>query len=141
MGFFPFSTGLVPSSAFPCSPMSWVCSIGPTGFCSRTVTRSLINALPELILQMARDQAANGARVEEKGAGLHLSPMASEVEIAAALNRLLTEPQFKEAARSIGDAIKADIDRSSLVDEMETIAAASRRAGQQPLRRQLQGTA
>ncbi len=72
------------------------------------------------------DQAANAARVEAKGAGLHLSPMASEVELAAALNRLLTEPQFKEAARSIGDAIKADIDRSSLVDEMETIAAAGR---------------
>ncbi|HEX9469355.1 MAG TPA: glycosyltransferase [Bradyrhizobium sp.] len=106
-----------------------------------TVTRSLVNALPQLILPMARDQAANAARVEAKGAGLHLSPMASEVEIAAALNRLLTEPQFKEAARSIGDAIKADIDRSSLVDEMETIAAASRRASQQPLRRQLQGTA
>jgi hypothetical protein len=62
------------------------------------------------------------------------------VEIAAAMNRLLTEPQFKEAARRVGDAIKADIDRSSLVDEMETIAA-GRWASQQPLRRQLQGTA
>jgi hypothetical protein len=56
------------------------------------------------------------------------------------MNRLLTEPQFKEAARRVGDAIKADIDRSSLVDEMETIAA-GRWASQQPLRRQLQGTA
>jgi len=106
-----------------------------------TVTRSLVNALPQLILPMARDQAANAARVEAKGAGLRLPPMASEVEIAAAMNRLLTEPQFKEAARRVGDAIKADIDRSSLVDEMETIAAAGRWASQQPLRRQLQGTA
>jgi UDP:flavonoid glycosyltransferase YjiC (YdhE family) len=89
---------------------------------------------------MARDQAANAVRVEAKGAGLRLPPMASEVEIAAAMNRLLTEPQFKEAARRVGDAIKADIDRSSLVDEMETIAA-GRWASQQPLRRQLQGTA
>jgi UDP:flavonoid glycosyltransferase YjiC (YdhE family) len=106
-----------------------------------TVTRSLVNALPQLILPMARDQAGNAARVEAKGAGLRLPPMASEVEIAAAMNRLLTEPQFKKAARRVGDAIKADIDRSSLVDEMETIAAAGRRASQQPLRRQLQGTA
>jgi UDP:flavonoid glycosyltransferase YjiC (YdhE family) len=89
---------------------------------------------------MARDQAGNAARVEAKGAGLRLPPMASELEIAAAMNRLLTEPQFKEAARRVGDAIKADIDRSSLVDEMETIAA-GRWASQQPLRRQLQGTA
>ena len=106
-----------------------------------TVTRSLVNALPQLILPMARDQAANAARVEAKGAGLRLPPMASEVEMAAAMNRLLTEPQFKEAARCVGEAITADIDRSSLVDEMETIAAAGRRASQQPLRRQLQGTA
>ena len=105
-----------------------------------TVTRSLVNALPQLILPMARDQAANAVRVEAKGAGLRLPPMASRVEIAAAMNRLLTEPQFKEAARRVGDAIKADIDRSSLVDEMETIAA-GRWASQQPLRRQLQGTA
>src|ERR1700738_1463718 len=56
-----------------------------------TVTRSLVNALPQLILPMARDQAANAARVEAKGAGLHLSPMASEVELAAALNGLLPE--------------------------------------------------
>ncbi len=106
-----------------------------------TVTRSLVNALPQLILPMARDQAANAARVEAKGAGLRLPPTASEAEIATAVNRLITEPQFKAAARLLGDAIKADIDRSSLVEEMETIAAAGRRASQQPLRRQLQGTA
>jgi UDP:flavonoid glycosyltransferase YjiC (YdhE family) len=106
-----------------------------------TVTRSLVNALPQLILPMARDQAANAVRVEAKGAGLRLPPMASEVEMAAAMNRLLTEPQFKEAARRIGDAIKADIDRSCLADEMEMIAAAGRRPSQQPLRRQLEGTA
>jgi len=107
-----------------------------------TVTRSLINALPQLILPMGRDQADNAARVEAKGAGLRLPPTASEAEIAAAVSRLIAEPQFKTAARVLGDAIKADIARSILVDEMETIAAAGRRASQQPLRRQLQeGTA
>jgi UDP:flavonoid glycosyltransferase YjiC (YdhE family) len=97
-----------------------------------TVTRSLVNALPQLILPMARDQAGNAARVEAKGAGLRLPPTASEAEIATAVNRLITEPQFKAAARLLGDAIKADIDRFSLVDEMETIAAAGRAAKQQP---------
>ena len=90
---------------------------------------------------MARDQTGNAARVEAKGAGLRLPPTASEAEIATAVNRLITEPQFKAAARLLGDAIKADIDRSSLVDEMEKIAGAGRWASQQPLRRQLQGTA
>src|SRR5258708_13171629 len=85
-----------------------------------TVTRSLVNALPQLILPMARDQAANAARVEAKGAGLHLSPMASEGEIAAALNRLLTKPQFKEPARSIGDALKAHTPPSTLSTQLDT---------------------
>jgi UDP:flavonoid glycosyltransferase YjiC (YdhE family) len=106
-----------------------------------TVTRSLINALPQLVLPMGRDQADNAARIEAKGAGLRLPPTASEAEIAAAVHRLLTEPQFKAAARLLGDAIKADIDRSRLVNEMETIAAAHRRAKQQFRKRHLHGIA
>jgi len=106
-----------------------------------TVTRSLVNGLPQLILPMARDQAANAARVEAKGAGLRLPPTASEAEIAAAVKRLIAEPQFKAAARRVGDAIKADIDGSCLVDEMEAIAVAGRRARRQPQRTQLRGIA
>jgi len=106
-----------------------------------TVTRSLVNGLPQLILPMARDQAANAARVEAKGVGLRLPPTASEAEIAAAVKRLIAEPQFKAAARRVGDAIKADIDGSCLVDEMEAIAVAGRRARQQPRRAQLRGIA
>ena len=106
-----------------------------------TVTRSLINALPQLILPMGRDQAANAARVEAKGAGLQLPPTASEAEIAAAVNRLIAEPQFNAAARLLGEAMMADIDRSSLVDEMEAIAAAGHAARQQPARRRLRKTA
>src|SRR5260370_23278523 len=59
-----------------------------------TVTRSLVNALPQLILPMARDQTGNAARVEAKGAGLRLPPTAPEAEIATAVNRLITEPQW-----------------------------------------------
>jgi UDP:flavonoid glycosyltransferase YjiC (YdhE family) len=106
-----------------------------------TVTRSLINALPQLILPMGRDQADNAARVVAKGAGLRLPPTASQAEIAAAVIRLITEPQFKAAARSLGEAITADIDGSCLVDEMETLAATGRAARQQPRKRRLRGTA
>ena len=66
-----------------------------------TVTRSLVNGLPQLILPMARDQAGNAARVVAKGAGLLLPPAASEAEIAATINRLITDPQFKAAARRV----------------------------------------
>lgn len=97
-----------------------------------TTTRSLVNGLPQLILPMGRDQAANAARIEAKGAGLQLPPTASEADIAAAVNRLIAEPRFRMAAGLLGEAMKADIDRSSLVEEMEAIAATGRAARQQP---------
>lgn len=106
-----------------------------------TTTRSLINGLPQLILPMGRDQAANATRIEAKGAGLQLPPTASKPDIAAAVNRLIGEPQFKLAAGLLGEAMKADIDRSGLVDEMEAIAAIGRAARQPPKKRPLRKSA
>jgi MGT family glycosyltransferase len=94
-----------------------------------TVNRALINGLPLLVLPMARDQGANAMRVEAKGAGLRLPPTASEAEIASAVNRLTTEPRFRASARGLGETIRADIDASILVRELEAVAAASRGAG------------
>jgi MGT family glycosyltransferase len=93
-----------------------------------TVNRALINGLPLLVLPNGRDQDGNAARVEAKGAGLRLPPMASEAEIASAVSRLITEPHFRIAARHLGDAIKADLDKSAVVHEMEAIVAARRGA-------------
>ena len=94
-----------------------------------TVNRALINGLPLLILPMGRDQGANAMRVEAKGAGLRLPPTASEAEIASAVRRLTTEPHFRASARRLGQAIRADIDASILVRELEAIATARRGAG------------
>jgi len=105
-----------------------------------TVARALINALPQLVLPMGRDQSDNGARVDARGAGLRLAPTASEADIAAAIMRLLTEPQYKAAARKLGEAIRADMESSGLVREMEAIAA-TRPAGQHPVKQQRRATA
>jgi MGT family glycosyltransferase len=88
-----------------------------------TVNRALIHGRPLLVLPMGRDQGDNAARVEAKGAGLRLPPTASERDIAAAVSRLVREPHFRECSRRLGDAVKADIDASPLVSEMEGIAA------------------
>jgi MGT family glycosyltransferase len=88
-----------------------------------TVNRALINGLPLLVLPMGRDQFDNAARVEAKGAGLHLPATASEAEIAAAATRLVSEPHFRLAARGLGAAIKADLDSDGLAREMEDVAA------------------
>jgi MGT family glycosyltransferase len=97
-----------------------------------TVNRALVNGVPLLILPMGRDQGDNAARVESKGAGLRLPPTASETEIAGAAARLIFEPDFRRAARRLGGAIRADIDRAGLVQEMEAIVAAHRRNRARP---------
>jgi MGT family glycosyltransferase len=97
-----------------------------------TVNRALVNGAPLLILPMGRDQGDNAARVASKGAGLRLPPTASETEIASAAARLIFEPDFRLAARRLGEAIKADIDRAGLVQEMEAIVAAHRRDRARP---------
>jgi MGT family glycosyltransferase len=93
-----------------------------------TVSRALLNGLPLLVLPNGRDQDDNAARVEAKGAGLRLPPTASEAEIAAAVNRLISEPHFAAAARRLGAAMKADVNAASLVYEMESIVNARRAA-------------
>jgi MGT family glycosyltransferase len=92
-----------------------------------TVNRALVNGVPLLVLPMGRDQGDNATRVEAKGAGLRLPPTASAEEIASAAARLILEPDFRLAARRLGDAIAADIRSSGLVGEMEAIAAMQKR--------------
>ncbi|MDL2403560.1 glycosyltransferase [Rhizobium mayense] len=94
-----------------------------------TVSRGLINGLPQLVLPNGRDQGDNAARVVSKGAGLRLSPSASEAEIADAVTQLLQEPCYPAAARRLGDGIKAEIAASGLVDELEAMVAKRRIVG------------
>jgi UDP:flavonoid glycosyltransferase YjiC (YdhE family) len=71
-----------------------------------TVSRALINGLPQLILPSGQDQA----------------------EIAAAVNRLIADPKFRVAASRLGDAVQADMITSGLVREMEAIVAERQQA-------------
>jgi UDP:flavonoid glycosyltransferase YjiC (YdhE family) len=91
-----------------------------------TVTRALLHGVPLLVMPMARDQTDNAARVGARGAGLRLAADAPEEEIAAAMRRLLVEPQFRVAAGALGAAVRADLDAAGLVREIEAIAAARR---------------
>jgi UDP:flavonoid glycosyltransferase YjiC (YdhE family) len=87
-----------------------------------TVTRSLVNGVPLLVIPMGRDQGDNAARVVARGAGLSLADGATEEEIVSAVGRLVTEPHFKAAAVRLGNAIAADVASSVFVTEMEAIA-------------------
>ena len=70
-----------------------------------TVTWSLLNSVPLLVIPMGRDQGDNAARVVARGAGLSVTDSATEEEIAAAVGRLLAEPHFRAAAVRLGKAM------------------------------------
>jgi MGT family glycosyltransferase len=92
-----------------------------------TVARSLSNGVPLLVIPMGRDQGDNAIRVVAHGAGLCLADCATEAEIAAAVVRLTTEPQFQGAAARLSRAMASDLKSSALVTEVEEIAAPRQR--------------
>ncbi len=87
-----------------------------------TVTRSLLNGLPVLVIPMGRDQGDNAARVVARGAGLALTESATGEEIVSAVERLVTEQDFRTASARLGGAISPDVASPALVTEMEAIA-------------------
>jgi UDP:flavonoid glycosyltransferase YjiC (YdhE family) len=89
-----------------------------------TASRALSHGLPLLVMPFGRDQGDIAARVEVRGVGLTLPPNATETEIAAAVMRLIEEPQFRIAARRLGEIITAEISKASLVGELEGIVRA-----------------
>jgi UDP:flavonoid glycosyltransferase YjiC (YdhE family) len=93
-----------------------------------TVNRALLHGLPLLIIAKPIERYDNAVRVEAGGAGLTLPMAASETEIAAAVNRLIGEPQFRVAAQELGQAIAADVNAARLVGEMEDLVTASARS-------------
>ena len=88
-----------------------------------TVTRSLLNGVPLLVIPMGRDQSDNAARVVARGAGLSLGEAASEQQIVSAVSRLVTERHFRAAAGRLGKAMAPDMSSSVFVAEMEAIAS------------------
>ena len=88
-----------------------------------TVTRALVHGRPMLILPHGRDQGDNAVRVTARGAGLSLSAAASAGEIGAALARLLADPSFTAAAAELGGRVADEAQRSTIVEELETLAA------------------
>ncbi|MCL2429984.1 MAG: glycosyltransferase [Alphaproteobacteria bacterium] len=90
-----------------------------------TVARALLNQVPLLVIPMGRDQGSNALRVAARGAGLTLGTEATEVDIAAAVARLLVEPNFRQAAMRLGQEMALDMASPVLASELEEIAARS----------------
>jgi MGT family glycosyltransferase len=92
-----------------------------------TVVRALSHRRPMLLIPHGRDQNDNAIRVTHRGAGLSLPPTADTADIRAALERLLTDPSFAEAARRLGDAVAHEAAESPVVEVLEELSASNLR--------------
>lgn len=88
-----------------------------------TVIRALAAGVPLVCMPMGRDQNDNAARVTARGAGVRLTPKASAEKIRHAVRQVLTQPQYRERARHLGESIVADARQSRAVPELERVAA------------------
>jgi UDP:flavonoid glycosyltransferase YjiC (YdhE family) len=70
-----------------------------------------------------RDQPDNAARITHRGAGLKITKNASPSKIAAAVERVLQDPSFREAARRLGGRIQAETDRGTVLSELDALAS------------------
>jgi UDP:flavonoid glycosyltransferase YjiC (YdhE family) len=75
-----------------------------------TVLAALAHGVPLLCLPLGREQPANAAAVERVGAGTCLDPSASPADIAAAVDRLLTDPEPRLAAQRLAGVMEMQRD-------------------------------
>lgn len=84
------------------------------------VLAALAHGVPQLCIPLGRDQPTNAAAVERLGAGLLLPPDASVEDIAAALDTLLTDDRYRDAARAAAATIARYGDKWAI--ELEALA-------------------
>jgi UDP:flavonoid glycosyltransferase YjiC (YdhE family) len=87
-----------------------------------TVTRALAHGLPLLCMPMGRDQNDIAARVRWHGAGLSIRSSASVSQIRLALQRVLADDSFREAAERLRNSIQSDLVAGRAVVEVEALA-------------------
>jgi MGT family glycosyltransferase len=84
-----------------------------------TVIRALAAGVPMVVMSHGRDQAENATRVTTRGAGIAVKKGAKPAKIAAAVRTILDDPSYRTNAERLGEAIRRDAARTSLVDELE----------------------
>jgi UDP:flavonoid glycosyltransferase YjiC (YdhE family) len=77
-----------------------------------------------MIIPHGRDQGDNAIRVVARGAGLMLPASAPVEELQQTIGRLLEEPSFRSDSRRLGEAIAEEVRDSTLVEQIEGLAAA-----------------
>jgi UDP:flavonoid glycosyltransferase YjiC (YdhE family) len=81
-----------------------------------TLMKALTHGVPLVCIPLVGDQPDNAARVTARGAGLRVSADAPPARIREAIQRVVTDPAFKQAAHQLAtkmageDAVQAAVD-------------------------------
>lgn len=73
-----------------------------------TLTKGLLAGVPLVCLPVVGDQPDNAARISAHGAGIQLPADASPEQISAAIEHVLVDPKFKEAALRLKAAMLSE---------------------------------
>ena len=85
--------------------------------------KSLATGVPLVCMPMGRDQLDVAARVVHAGAGIRLEQMAAPADIAAAVEHVLGEASYREAAERIATVIAEETVTDRAVVEIEAVLA------------------
>lgn len=95
-----------------------------------TVMKALAAGVPLVCIPQGRDQRDVAARVVHCGAGVRVEAGASETEIASAIQTVLGDPEYREAARRMAKSIADEVASDRAVEEIESLRLrAARRPG------------
>lgn len=92
-----------------------------------SVIKSLAAGVPMVCMPMGRDQGDNAARVVAAGAGVKLNKKVDPSKIRSAMETVLAEPSYRDAARRLGVAIAEGEGDTDPVAAIEKVLAGSRR--------------
>ncbi|WP_331627995.1 glycosyltransferase [Actinomycetospora sp.] len=86
-----------------------------------TVIKALAAGLPQLVVPLGRDQPNNAARITHRGAGLQLRRTSTTGAIAQAVERILQDRGFTHRAAELGATVRADAERTTVLEHLERI--------------------
>lgn len=86
-----------------------------------TIAKALSLGLPVVCIPLIADQPGNAALVAARGAGLHLPANTSPRRIARAIERVLAEPNFRDAAGRLASRIANEDGAQNAAVELERL--------------------
>lgn len=108
--------------AFEFAPVPKVverCAVAVVSGALGTLAAALSAGVPVVVLPQLFDQIWHGHRVEQLGVGVMA---ARPSKVAAAVAGIISEPQYEQRARALGERLRLEDGAAALVDAIEATA-------------------